>query len=87
MAEFTIEEYYGKINGMNYWYVLLLEQEQLQTTNEEDVEHYCIMLPMLTTNLMPKASGEAIYCIIESTWMDAEADNHGRPYFKIPETF
>lgn len=72
-------------NGLFYWRVTLNFTEGVITqTNDIGqmcIEHYCVLLPKLTNNGLPKASSEPIYCVIDSQWCDVIPDAFDKPTF------
>ena len=40
----------------------------------ENISHYCLLLPRMTPDGMPTANNEATFTLVESEWMDIQAD-------------
>ncbi len=75
-------------SGLFYWRVTLNFTAGVVTqTNyigQMCIEHYCVLLPKLTNNGLPKASSEPIYCIVDSQWCDVVPDAFDEPTFVKP---
>jgi hypothetical protein len=83
-----VEHYYGKVNGMHYWCIesaMNNPDTQVIPYQDTDVVHHCILLPKLGHNGLPKHTEEAVYCVIQSQWMDVVPDNNGKPVFDLPK--
>ncbi len=79
------EPYQGYINGMHYWSIKVVTDEQQATHEEKDITHHCVLLPKLTEKGLPRQTEDPIYCVIESTWMDVVPNSNEEPVIDLPK--
>jgi hypothetical protein len=84
--ELQFDRYEGIVNGMHYWSITIetIENMMMHDLNTKCISHYCILLPKLTNDGLPKSTHPATYCLIESQWMDAVPNCNGTQCFVDP---
>ncbi|MFY7881041.1 MAG: hypothetical protein ACOVR6_01995 [Fimbriimonas sp.] len=74
LVELHCETYTETIGGSSYHKWSMSNEVIQQCCGTENIAHYCLLLPRMTRNGMPTAIDEATFTLVESEWMDIQAD-------------